>query len=61
MDDKIDKNTYNSKLEVLKAKISSIFDLDANPKIDITINFNEMKTVIKQIRDEQVEIKEGIK
>ena len=61
MDDEIDKNTYKSKLEVPKARISSVFDLDVDPKMDTTVNFNEMKTVIKQIRDKQAEMRYEIK
>ena len=47
--------------EFPKTKISDILDLDADPNMDTHVNFNEMKTVIKQIRDKQVEMKDEIK
>ena len=51
----------NAKDEFPKTKISDILDLDADPNMDTHVNFNEMKTVIKQIRDKQVEMKDEIK
>ena len=51
----------NAKDEFPKTKISDILDLDADPNMDTHVNFNEMKTVIKQIKDKQVEMKDEIK